>query len=149
MSAALYDLLFEDLPPMAWWQTVEELWTSREFGMLPEDVDLWRDIWETAESTAGRAGSPLPVSADTVTLYRGFDDCMDFAEGFAWSLSETIARCFMDRCGRATAFSALARVTVPRGRVIFYTNDRQEQEAVIVPQRAEIRIIDVVTKESP
>ena len=136
----VYDLIFDEIPPKDWWALAESLWTQPEFGVDPVDYDVWREVWETAPLP-----SPFPMpngSGDEVTVYRGFDDDEQHALGFAWSLSEDVARRFMNRCGRAKQFSALAMMTIPSRDVLLYSNERSEQEVVCVPRPDNITIID-------
>ncbi len=142
--SSVYDLLFEELTPSEWWAFAHDLWTEQEFGAADDELEVWREVWEAAP-----ASRPYPLPTGTppqVTLYRGFDDCFDAALGFAWSLDESIARRFMDRCGRAEVFSAVASVTVPVERVLLYTDARREAEAICLPESSEIRIVEVVAK---
>ena len=139
----MYDLLFEDLDPSEWWALAHDLWTGSEFGAADDELEVWREVWETAPASRPY---PLPTGTPQVTLYRGFDDCLDAALGFAWSLDEDIARRFMDRCGRAEVFSAVASMTVPVERVLLYTDDRSEAEAICLPESSEVRIVEVVAK---
>lgn len=141
---SVYDLLFEDLAPSEWWPLAHDLWIQSEFGMAEDEFDVWREVWETAPASRPY---PLPTNVGPqVTLYRGFDDCLDHALGFAWTLREDIARRFMDRCGRAEAFSAVASVTVPAERVLLFTDARSEAEVVCVPRSSEVRILEIAAK---
>jgi uncharacterized protein len=90
-----------------------------------------------------RAGDPLPEGA-SFTVYRGVGDgrYAKYVRGLSWTASPHTAAWFADYWSRRAADSdpAVFEYTVKPERVLFYLNDRDEQEFVIdLPHQARPR----------
>lgn len=101
-------------------------------------ADFSNDVLRSLFSLADRArlmeaGNPLP-GPGPFTLYRGVAGPLKLrrVRGFSWSSSVMAAAWFAMFFGRIVGSPALYRVTVSSSDVLFYTNDRAEEEFVIL-----------------
>ena len=108
---------------------IRDSYTEAEF--IHPDLDYWefllRHVTHRAEWT-----KELPDGEFSV--YRG-----GTPTGFSWTLSENIAKFF------ATRFKAIGRLDdiysmlVTKKDILWYTNDREEQEVVLFPDPKRVK----------
>lgn len=105
------------------WKLITDIWIDTE--MPYQQRDLWSKLF-SLRTPARALVSDLP---EEFTIYRGGD-----AGGYSWTLSEEIAEWFVERNQRfGFSNTQVLKRTVRREDVLFYNNDREEQEVVIFP----------------
>lgn len=101
------------------WDLVTDLWSEVEFNS--NDRDIWLELFSLRESIDSLK-QELP---EEMTIYRGGHE-----EGFSWTLSREVGEWFSNRFDEDTPF--LEKV-IKKSDVLFYTNDRNEEEVVLIP----------------
>lgn len=109
------------------WDLITDIWIDTE--MPYQQRDLWSELFSLRTPTESLV-SDLP---DEFTIYRGGDE-----DGYSWTLSEEKAEWFEERNQRfGFKNTQVLKRTVRRKDVLFYNNDREEQEVVILPMTPE------------
>ena len=110
------------------WDLIIDTWIDTE--MAFQQRELWSEVFSLRTHPESLV-SDLP---DVFTVYRGGDE-----EGFSWTLSEEQAEWFAER-NQKFGFknTQVVKKIVHREDVLFYSNDRQEQEVVLLPKKPKI-----------
>ena len=114
-------------------------------------VDEWRLLFSMADRERLRkCGDPLP-HAGPFMVYRGVAGRgrQRAVKHFSWTGTLDCARWFAGRASYITSLPdpAVFVVTVPASEVLFYTNDREEDEYVLSTETLRPRRLERVTKE--
>jgi hypothetical protein len=106
------------------WETIKSAWARQEFNTDGNRKENWKKIFQfrptTPELTEG-----LP---ENFTAYRAGK-----ADGFSWTLDKATAEWFHKRFKQQFGSLPFLTKQFTVKDVIFYTNDRNEEEVVIVP----------------
>ena len=109
------------------WYLIEDTWVESEKNHL--NRDLWREIFSLRKVPSHFAKTDIPpffTLPDELVVFRGGDP-----SGFSWSMSNKKGRWFAERYGQNRKFWGLH---IRKSDVLFYTNKREEQEVVVIPQ---------------
>lgn len=107
-----------------WWDLVVMNWTRQELNTDGIRKDRWRTIFSYRKPIASLTAN-LP---DVFTAYRAGKD-----DGFSWTLDEEIAMWFQQRFSQQFGKIPFHERIFSKENALFYTNDRNEQEVVILP----------------
>ena len=102
------------------WELVTDTWSETEFN------SGIREIWLELFSLRKPIPSLKEELPEEMTVWRG-----GHCEGFSWTLSREIGEWFVERFGEETP---LLSMKVKKSDVLFYTNDRHEEEVVLLPK---------------
>ncbi len=106
------------------WTLIIDAWILQEF------PHTCHELWSQIFSVRPRSQSFVQDLPETFTVYRG-----GHPDGYSWSLSQDQARWFYERSKRfGLKHNRKLKRTVRREDVLFYNNDREEQEVVILPK---------------
>ena len=104
------------------WELITQYWTLQELNCNEERKETWRKVF-SLRSPISHLTEELP---ETFIAYRGAS-----SEGFSWSLSKETAEWFANRFSDDSDAEVQEQV-FNRADALFYTNNRSEQEVVIL-----------------
>lgn len=108
-----------------WWDLVISCWTRQELNTGGIRKDRWRKIF-TFRNPIPSLTSSLP---DVFTAYRAGNE-----DGFSWTLDKKKAKWFQQRFRQQFGKIPFHERIFSKENALFYTDDRNEQEVVILPQ---------------
>ena len=116
-----------DVTDEEYWELVKDIWSRQEFNTDGKRKKNWKLIFSHRPSIPSLSNE-LP---NRFTAYRAGKE-----DGFSWTLDRETAEWFHNRF--KSQFGNIPFLTKPftKNDVIFYTNSRNEQEVVIVPNKS-------------
>lgn len=116
-----------DVTDEEYWELVKGIWSRQEFNTDGKRKKNWKLIFNHRPSIPSLT-EELP---DRFTAYRAGKE-----DGFSWTLDKETAEWFHNRF--KSQFGNIPFLTKPftKEDVVFYTNSRNEQEVVIVPNKS-------------
>lgn len=115
-----------------YWTILARLWTDSE--NIHQNQQFWLDALSSKRPGSfmsaddRRAFAKLP---ETLTVYRGYVKNQNF-DGVSYTLNQERAQWFAARF--STKAGAVRKRTVKKSDVFAYTNDRNEEEIIILPR---------------
>lgn len=116
-------------------RAIYSAWPAYPYGMDRDILRFLLSLWGVYDIMKTDA---LPTNDSIITIYRGVSD-EQFLDGFSWSLDYGKARYFATHTGiDGKVFTGKVR----REDIIFYANEREEQELAILPENVfDIRLL--------
>ena len=108
------------------WQIVIDIWVRQELNSDGSRKRNWKKIF-THRPTVPSLTAELP---DTFVAFRAGKE-----DGFSWTLDKAKAEWFHNRFRMQFGDIPFLERTFSKEDALFYTNQRQEQEIVIIPKR--------------
>jgi len=123
-ESALYDLMIqgnlEHLTDEEYWKLVIDVWVlAGETTETAHSGSCWKELFEEREPNHSTT-KDLP---EEITIYRGGD-----MDGWSWSLSLDTAVWFANRWGKQ---QSIWKTTLQKTDILFYTNEREEEEIIL------------------
>ena len=108
------------------WDLIMSCWRRQELNSSTKSrIENWKKIFSLRNSIPDLTNQ-LP---NTFTAYRAGNP-----NGFSWTLDKDVALWFHQRLSKQFGYIPLLQKEFNKKDVIFYTNERTEQEVVIVPK---------------
>lgn len=133
----------DDLSGEEYWSTLKDIFIDSE--NISQNYDDWDELLNCERSGKEyfmddddrKSFDALP---DKLTIYRGFKD-KNSENGFSWTLNLKKAIWFADRFNDDGSY--VAKATVSKKDIIGYTDSRNEDEVIVVPEKINIlKIVD-------
>lgn len=105
------------------WEIVTTAWCQQELNSESGRVENWKNIFNLRKPLASLKRS-LP---EKLTIYRA-----GHPNGMSWTRKKEVAEWFANRWANFGIFVPIVKRKVKRSDVLFYTNQRQEHEVVII-----------------
>jgi len=115
-----------DITDDEYWELVKDIWCRQELNTNGSRKSNWRKIFDHRPKLASLT-KELP---DKFTAYRAGE-----ADGFSWTLNIETAEWFHNRFKSQFGNIPFLTKEFIKDDAIFYTNDRGEQEVVILPTK--------------
>lgn len=115
-----------DVTDEEYWEIIKSVWSRQELNTDGNRKKTWRKVFSFRPPVQSLTND-LP---DQFTAYRAGKE-----DGFSWTLSKEVAEWFQQRFKAQFGKVPFLERTFKRSDVVFYTNDRNEQEVVILPQK--------------
>lgn len=116
-----------DVTDDEYWELVKSIWCRQELNSDGNRKKNWKKIF----SHRPKIPSLTDGLPDRFTAYRAGK-----ADGFSWSLDKKTADWFHNRFKSQFGNIPFLTKTFTKDDVVFYTNDRNEQEVVIIPVKS-------------
>jgi hypothetical protein len=114
-----------DMDDTEYWSLVKSVWTRQELNTAGDRKQNWKQIF----SYRPAVDSLKQELQESFTAYRAGE-----ADGFSWTLKEEIAKWFQQRFAQEFGTIPLIKKKFAKKDALFYTNDRGEEEVVIIPR---------------
>jgi hypothetical protein len=139
-ESALYDLMIqgnlEHLTDEEYWKLVIDVWVlAGETTETSHSGSCWKELFEEREPDQSTT-KDLP---EEINIYRGGD-----VNGWSWSLSLETAIWFANRWGTQ---KDIWETTIQKTNILFYTNEREEDEVLLRTLPDPDKIERVVVRE--
>jgi hypothetical protein len=116
-----------DLTDEEYWELVKDIWCRQELNSDGNRKKNWKLIFNHRP----RLPSLTEELPDTFTAYRAGK-----TDGFSWSLDKKTAEWFHNRFKSKFGNIPFLTNKFTKEDVVFYTNDRNEQEVVVIPSKS-------------
>ncbi len=113
-----------DITDEEYWKLVIDMWNRQEFNSDSDRKSRWRKIFAVRDKIPSLT-KELP---NTFIAYRAGE-----LDGFSWTLNKEVAEWFYNRFKTEFGVIPFNENTFSKSDAVFYTNDRDEQEVVIIP----------------
>lgn len=108
------------------WKILTDCWKMQKSDEL-NAADTWRKLFAMRPTMPWLTAELPDLLPEEFTVYRA-----GHATGMSWSLDRDVAEWFDTRTQKLGGTSEMHERRIKRGDVLFYTNDRQEQEIVLL-----------------
>lgn len=114
------------------WKVIINIWTDTEFPSL--SIDLWKQIFSVRKVPPHLT----KCLSEEMTVYRGGEP-----DGISWTLDKEKGEWFSNRSEMMTRLKQpLCSMRVKRDDVLFFTDERNENEVVIFPTNQRVEYLN-------